>query len=324
MPTSRSNKKRIVITTGDPAGIGPEVTLKALASPKVKGLADFLVVGDRRVLERLAAERGIRCAAPVLDMANVPARGFAYGSARPAFGAAAVQYLDKAVELLRRGEADALVTAPVNKASIVRSGLTGFQGHTEYLADKTGARGVVMMFVGRHLKVTLVTRHIAFRDVPAALTARNIASTIAVTHENLRRLFGIARPRIGVAGLNPHAGEGGLFGREDDRVIAPAVKRMAATLGTVYGPVPGDVIFHDALRGAFDAVVALYHDQGLIPFKMLYFRDGVNMTLGLPFIRTSPDHGTAFDIAGKGIADHVSMVEAVRLAARLAPGRPRC
>ena len=174
-----------------------------------------------------------------------------------------------------------------------------------------------MMFVGDRLKVTLVTRHIPFKDIPASLTAEKIAATIAMTHANLRKLFGVRRPRIGVAGLNPHAGEHGLFGKEDERLIGPVVSRMARKLGGIHGPLPPDVVFYDALHGKYDAVVALYHDQGLIPFKLLHFKDGVNMSLGLPFIRTSPDHGTAFDIAGKGIADPSSMIEAIRLACRL-------
>jgi len=303
---------------GDPAGIGPEVTVKALASRQLTGLADFLVIGDRRVLDRTARSLGVRFAAPVLDLANVPAKLRRYGLSHPALGAASVQYLDTALGLARAGHAAAIVTAPINKASVVSSGLAGFQGHTEYLAEKTASRDVVMMFVGAAFKVTLVTRHIALKDVPRALNAGRIARVISVTHRDLRRLFGIRRPRIAVAGLNPHAGESGLFGTEDERIVAPAVRRARRELGGVEGPIPPDAVFYEALRGRYDAVVALYHDQGLIPFKMLYFRDGVNMSLGLPFIRTSPDHGTAFDIAGKKRADPSSMIEAVRLACRLA------
>lgn len=318
MPISRSNRKRIVITVGDPSGIGPEVALKALANSRVRGLADFFLIGDRRVIDKTGRDMGIRLATPVLDVPNVDLRRFAYGRSRPDFGAAAIEYLDRAVDELARGSAVAVVTAPINKASIIASGLVGFQGHTEYLASKTASRGVVMMFVGERLKVTLVTRHIPLSGVPAALDPRKIALTIEATHRGLRRLFGVRRPRIGVAGLNPHAGESGLFGKEDARLVRPVVARMSRSLGGVYGPLPPDVVFYDALHGKYDAVVALYHDQGLIPFKLLYFKDGVNMTLGLPFIRTSPDHGTAFDIAGKGVADPSSMIEAIRLACRLA------
>lgn len=306
---------------GDPAGIGPEVTLKALASSKVKGLADFLVIGDRRVLERTAGRLRVRMQVPVCAVGEVPASRAVPGRLDPLCGAAAVSYLDEALAFLRRGEAAALVTAPINKEAIVASGIGSFQGHTEYLAEKTGAKGAVMMFVGKRLKVTLVTRHIPFAEVPRAVTAAKITQTVMATHASLRRLFGIRRPSIGVAGLNPHAGENGVFGTEEARVIIPAVRRAARAAGAVYGPLPADVAFYDAYQGKYDAVVALYHDQGLIPFKLLYFRDGVNMTVGLPFIRTSPDHGTAFDIAGKGIADPSSMIEAIRLACRLSTKR---
>jgi len=318
MPISRSSKKNIIITIGDPAGIGPEVTLKALASPKVKALANFLVIGDRRLIDRVSYDLGLRRDIELLDMKNVRAGIFKYGISRPEFGAAAIQYIDKALELLKRRKADGLVTAPVNKASIIASGFRDFQGHTEYLAGHTGSGDVIMMFVGSRLKETLVTRHVAFRDVPKAITTRKIFTTIRVTHKALQKLFKIKNPAIGVAGLNPHAGEGGIFGDEESKIIAPAVKKASRLLGRIYGPISPDVVFYDALNGKYDAVVALYHDQGLIPFKMLHFKDGVNMTLGLPFVRTSPDHGTAFDIAGHGAADPSSMIEAIKLSYRLA------
>lgn len=318
MLISRSNKKSIVITIGDPAGIGPEVTLKALASPKVRGLANFLVIGDGCIMDRVARDMKLRRDIALLDMENVPPGIFKYGISRPEFGRSAVQYIDKAVDLIRLGEASGLVTAPLNKASVIASGMKRFQGHTEYLAEKTGSRNAVMMFVGRRLKETLVTRHIAFKEVPGAITSRKIFDTILITHNGLQKLFKIKRPSIAVAGLNPHAGEGGIFGDEEARIITPAVKRAGRLSGMVSGPIPPDVVFCEALSGKYDAVVAMYHDQGLIPFKMLHFKDGVNMTLGLPFIRTSPDHGTAFDIAGKGKADPSSMIEAIKLACRLA------
>ena len=317
MPTSRSNKPNVVITMGDPSGIGPEVTLKALASPEISGLANFLVIGDRFVIDRTRRRLRIKFNTPLLDLKNVPQANFAYGESRPAFGMAAMQYLDKAVELLGSGEADCLVTAPVNKSSIRAAGFSGFQGHTEYLAAKTASKEYAMMFVGERLKVTLVTRHIALKDVSRSLSTASIYRAIYLTHKYLKEYFGIRRPAIAVAGLNPHAGEKGAFGREESRVIVPAVKRASKALGGVSGPFPPDAIFHSALTGKFDAAIALYHDQGLIPFKLLYFSNGVNLTLGLPFIRTSPDHGTAFEIAGKGAADPSSMIEAVKLACRL-------
>lgn len=291
MPISRSNKPNIVITKGDPSGIGPEVTEKALASPMVKGLANFLVIGGGRSVE--------------------------YGVSRPEFGRSARQYIDTALELLKAGKADALVTAPVNKASIRSSGLKDFEGHTEYLAARTGTKDFAMMFVGERLKITLVTRHIALKDVPRKLSCQAIYRTILLTDAGLKKYFKISSPRIGVAGLNPHAGECGAFGKEEETIIAPAVKKAAGKVKDIKGPIPPDVIFNDCLNGRFDAVVSMYHDQALIPFKLLYFKDGVNLTLGLPFVRTSPDHGTAFDIAGKGIADPSSMIAAIKLACKL-------
>ncbi len=293
MHTSRSGKPRVIITTGDPSGIGPEVIQKALASPKVKRLADFFVIGDAKTSVKLRKSGGY-C------------------------GKLSVQYLDRALAVIAKGEADCLVTGPINKANVRAAGFKDFEGHTEYLAGETITKDYAMMFVGKRMKITLVTRHIALKDVPARLTADKIAAAIRLTHRYLSDHFHIKEPRIAVAGLNPHAGEGGIFGKEEMGIISPAIKKASMTCGKVLGPFPPDVVFADALRGKYDAVIAMYHDQGLIPFKLLYFRDGVNMTIGLPFVRTSPDHGTAFDIAGKGIADPSSMVEAIRLAVRLA------
>ena len=317
MPTSRSSKPRIVITMGDPSGIGPEVTLKALASPKVRGLADFIVVGSAFVIGRLTCDLGIKFTGRLVNIDNVPQKIFAYGRSHPVFGRAAMEYLDKAIDIIVNNGADSLVTAPINKASIKAAGFEGFEGHTEYLAEKTGAKSFAMMFVGKKFKITLVTRHIALKDVPDKLTESKIFSAIELTDRYLKKFFRIRSPRIGVAGLNPHAGENGMFGREEGLVIAPAIRRAAKRIKGIRGPVSPDVIFNAALEGKFDAVVSMYHDQALIPFKLLYFDTGVNLTLGLPFIRTSPDHGTAFDIAGKGVAGHSSMVEAIRLACRL-------
>jgi len=304
---------------GDPSGIGPEVAVKALASRKISRLADFLFVGDRAVIERACRGAGVRLASGIgiVDLANVPRKDFSYGSSRPSYGRASVEYLDRAIDLIRSGRARALVTAPINKGSVISSGLSGFEGHTEYLAEHTGSGNVAMMFVGKKLKATLVTRHIPLGEVSRKLSTRSVLAVIMTTHIYLKKFFGIRSPEIGVAGLNPHAGENGLFGKEEERVIIPAIKAASKKIGGVSGPASPDVIFYDACRGRYDAVVAMYHDQALIPFKLLYFRNGVNLSLGLPFVRTSPDHGTAFDIAGKGIADPASMEEAIRLACRL-------
>jgi len=293
MHTSRSGKPRVIITTGDPSGIGPEITRKALASPKITRLADFLVIGDTKTSLKLRKSPDI-C------------------------GKLSVQYLDRALGVIAKGEADCLVTAPINKANVRAGGLKDFEGHTEYLAGETLTKDYAMMFVGKSMKITLVTRHIALQDAPAKLTFDKIYRAICLTHRCLSGHFHLRDPKIAVAGLNPHAGEGGIFGKEEAAVISPAIRKASLTCGKVFGPFSPDAVFIDALHGKYDAVVAMYHDQGLIPFKLLYFKDGVNMTVGLPFVRTSPDHGTAFDIAGKGIADPSSMIEAIRLAVRLA------
>ncbi|MCM8790397.1 MAG: 4-hydroxythreonine-4-phosphate dehydrogenase PdxA [Candidatus Omnitrophica bacterium] len=310
-------KPRVLVTIGDPSGVGPEVTLKSLASPKVAGLADFLVIGDGFVIDNVCRKTSLKLRAELRDLRNVPRRHFSYGKVSASFGRASVEYLDEAIRLLKSGKADALVTAPVNKSSIHLAGVRGFLGHTEYLASNTGSVKFAMMFVGKALKVTLVTRHIALKDVSRKLTSASIRSAIELTDKYLREYFGVRHPRIGVAGLNPHAGESGAFGNEEKSVIAPAVELAQKKIRYVIGPLPPDIIFHDAFEGRFDAVVAMYHDQALIPFKLLYFDRGVNLTIGLPFIRTSPDHGTAFDIAGKFTADPSSMVEAIKLACRL-------
>jgi 4-hydroxythreonine-4-phosphate dehydrogenase len=302
---------------GDPSGIGAEVTLKALASPKIKGLADFLIIGDSFVLERTAKILGCKICANILDMANVPEKYFAYGRSSMTFGRASMQYLDMALELIAAGSAEALVTAPVNKASIKSDGFAGFQGHTEYIAEKFGVKNFAMMFFGDGLKAVPVTRHIALKTVAKALTTDLIYRTIELADNFLKEHFRIKRPRIAVCGLNPHAGESGAFGNEEADIIIPAIKRAARSSVNVYGPLPADAVFYDALKKKYDVVIAMYHDQALAPFKMLYFSSGVNLTLGLPFIRTSPDHGTAFNIAGKGAADPGSMIEAIKLACSL-------
>lgn len=318
MPISRSNKPNIVITMGDPSGVGPEVTLKALASPKVKGLANFLLIGDGSVIARLKKDAGLVLNERLLDLSNVSGKRFVYGRCDAGFGASSMQYIDSALELLEAGAADALVTAPVNKSAIRLAGYRGFEGHTEYLAGKSGTKDFAMMFVGPRLKIALVTRHIALKDVSSELSVNVIYRTICLAQECLKKYFGIASPRIAVCGLNPHAGENGAFGNEEGRIIVPAIRKASRHIKRIAGPVSPDAVFGLALAGRFDCVISMYHDQALIPFKMLYFDSGVNLTLGLPFIRTSPDHGTAFDIAGKGIANPASMIEAVKLACRLA------
>ncbi|MFC1590614.1 4-hydroxythreonine-4-phosphate dehydrogenase PdxA [Candidatus Omnitrophota bacterium] len=338
MRTSRSGKVPIVIITiGHPTGIGPEVTLKALSDKKIASAGKFLLVGDRMPIESILRRLGMRVpywvidgedfnkrslrpgTVLLLDTGNMPRRPLPYGSGDPAFGKPSVEYVSKAVKLLRSGIGDALVTAPIHKASAGKAGFR-FAGHTEYLAHLTKTKKFAMMLIGGMLKVTLVTRHVPLKEVSAAISEKAVREAIEMTHDTLLKKFKIRSPRIGVAGLNPHAGEGGMLGKEE-RAIEKAIAGSSRKIGNLIGPRPPDVIFHEAYSGQYDAVVAMYHDQGLIPLKMLYFKTGVNLTLGLPFIRTSPDHGTALEIAGRGIADPDSMKEAIKLACSLAGSR---
>lgn len=286
---------RVALTVGDPAGIGPEIVAKAAADPRVRDVCTPIVYE--------------------------PASGepFAPGVLDARAGRAAYDVIVRAVQDARAGVVDAIATAPVNKESFRLAGLP-WAGHTDLLAHLTGAPQVAMMFHSDVLRVVLATIHIPLAEVPRAITAEAMARTIRLTAAELPR-FGVAAPRIGVAGLNPHAGEHGLFGHEEATAIEPAVAACRAEGIDVSGPFPGDTLFVRAARGEFDVVVACYHDQGLIPVKLLAFGQAVNVTLGLPIIRTSVDHGTAFDIAGRGTADPGSLIAAVRLAATLAAGR---
>lgn len=290
---------------GDPFGIGPEVIVKALSDKNISRLARISVVGDLSVIGKIAKRLRLKINFPILDITS------------SSYKKSPIEYIDKALSIIKSGGSMALVTAPINKYSIRMAGLKNFQGHTEYLASKTATKDFVMMLVGRKLKVSLVTRHMALKDVARSISTDSVYKTIMLTAHYMRKYFRITNPRIGVAGLNPHAGDNGLFGSEESKIILPAVKKALKRVNNILGPIPPDSIFYEALAGKLDAVVAMYHDQGLAPFKMLYFKNGVNLTLGLPFIRTSPDHGTAFDIAGKGIADPTSMKEAILLACRL-------
>jgi len=317
---------------GDPSGIGPEVIAKAFAAQRPALRRRFLVLGDSSIMSGAKAAlklpltlNRMRTFSPssmkegamnLIDFENVPRQGFSYGCEDRRYGKASVEYMDAALDLLGHGKASALVTGPVNKSSITRSGIAFF-GHTEYMAEKTKTKRFAMMLLGGRLRVTLVTRHVALKDVSRILSIDLICRAIELTYEALTTYFGIASPTIGVAGVNPHAGDFGLFGTEEEDVVIPAIRRASRRIAGLCGPRPPDAIFYEAHRNKYDAVVAMYHDQGLIPLKMLYFDEGVNLTLGLPFIRTSPDHGTAFDIAGRGIASSRSMCEAMKLALEL-------
>ncbi|MDD5679676.1 MAG: 4-hydroxythreonine-4-phosphate dehydrogenase PdxA [Candidatus Omnitrophica bacterium] len=328
MPTSLSSKPSLVLTMGDPAGIGPEIILKALAKPAVKNLANYIIVGDLKILNKTKSilnKYRIPCLNDlsqinILDLKNVPMSGFCFGKEKAVYGRASIEYIKKAFELIEQGIADGMVTAPINKSAVRKSGFP-FPGHTEYLASLAGVKNFVMMLSGGPLKVSLVTRHIRLRDVSEKLTTRDISNTIALTLRALKTDFGITDPRVGVCALNPHASDGGMFGDEEKEIVSPAV-RIFRNSG-VQGPFPADALFYDAYNGRFDCVICLYHDQGLIPLKMVARDSGVNITLGLGFVRTSPDHGTAFDIAGKGKADPRSMEIAIKTAANMALNRKK-
>jgi 4-hydroxythreonine-4-phosphate dehydrogenase len=295
MNRATDRKPRVAITVGDPAGIGPEVAGRAAADPSVLEVCEPVIYGP--------PEEAV----------------FPPGVLSAQAGRAAHDAIVRAVSDARRGVVDAIATAPINKEAFRLAGLP-WAGHTDLLAHLTGAGRVAMMFYSDALCVVLATVHMPLVEVPRALTRESLEATIALTAGELP-WFGVSAPRIGVAGLNPHAGEHGLFGDEEGRVMTPAIAACRARGIDVSGPFPADSIFVRAVRGEFDVIVACYHDQGLIPVKLLAFGQAVNVTLGLPIVRTSVDHGTAFDIAGKGVADPGSMIAAVRLAARLAGQR---
>lgn len=318
MRISRSGKKVLVITAGDPSGVGPEVILKSLARLKPFKKIIPVVIGDRAVFRKYETmlKAPLPRQADFVDAEALRDADFRPGMVCRRYGDAAMQYLALGVSVVQKCNGAALVTAPINKESINKAGFK-FAGHTEYLSRVTNSNRTTMMLVGGPLRVSLVTRHVPLKKVANYLTGEKIILAIENTHCALKKLFRITRPRIGVTALNPHAGEGGILGAEEKRLISPAVKYTRKRIKGITGPLPADTLFYRAYNGGLDAVVCMYHDQALIPLKMVAFDKGVNLTLGLPFIRTSPDHGTGFDIAGRGKADPSSMIEAIKLAARL-------
>ena len=310
----------IAVTMGDPAGIGPEVLLKALADPDVAPLADWVVVGDRYILELAEISTGVPLGNVRLHDTGAIAsyEDFAFGMLDARCGAAAVEYVRVSTELCLSGAAEAMVTAPLNKEAVTLNGML-FSGHTEFIAELCGATESRMLLASDRLATVHVSTHIPLRHA-CELDTRRILRTIELGHDAMK-LLGFAAPRIAVCGLNPHAGEHGLFGDEDEQHIAPAIRAAQAAGIDCSGPHAGDTVFLQAARGAYDLVVAMYHDQGHIPMKLIDFEGTVNISLGIPIIRTSVDHGTAFDIAGKNLADARSMKQAMRLAARMAIAR---
>lgn len=310
----------IGITMGDPAGIGPEILIKALQDRSVTSSCHPLVFGDRAILERDAGLLNLPCGFEIIEVSHLNPADILYGKPVPAGGTAMARCIIEAVAMAKDGKIDAVVTAPISKTVLHDAGYS-YPGHTEMLAELTGTKDVVMMLAGDTLRVVLVTIHCAYMDVSKQLTSEKILKTITITHESLKKVLGGKNPRLAVAGLNPHAGEGGLFGDEEKNLIAPAVAEACKLGIDAVGPAPPDTLFYYAARGRYDAVVCMYHDQGLIPLKLLHFDTGVNVTLGLPIIRTSVDHGTAYDIAGQGIASPASMVSAIKMAVQMTGSR---
>lgn len=331
-------RRTIVITSGDPKGIGPEIIVKALSSKPIYDLHDdfnFLTIGPAEPMNRIARliDAANKSGAPlngdfnpvILKNAEIPPESgrniFLYEPAPANQSRGGLEYILAAIEIMKSNPSGALVTGPVSKEAITKTGIS-FAGHTELLSQKTLRRKVTMMFATPKFKVSLVTRHIAYKKVLLYLTTDRIVSTIEQTAEGLRKYFNIAQPRIAVCGLNPHAGEGRTFGNEEVKIIEPAVKLARQHKIRCSGPFPADSAFYRAVKNEFDAVVALYHDQGLIPIKTMSFDEAVQVTLGLPFIRTSPAHGVAYDIAGQGVANPDSMIEAIKMAAAMARQTP--
>jgi 4-hydroxythreonine-4-phosphate dehydrogenase len=326
------------VTLGDPAGIGPEVAVRAALHARVRRFCRPVLLGDvrivRKVLEGLKIYLDLRTLESpeeiqsikhkkrtarlcVLDLGKADPGKIQVGQISPQAGQAAYDWVMTGTGLAMDGIIDCLVTAPLNKEAVIKSGVEGFQGHTEVLARISKAPRHAMMLAGGGLRVVLVTTHVAIKEVSEKLSQQLILDKIELTHEFLGNQ-GIPMPRIAVAALNPHGGEHGVFGNEEGRIIEPAIKEAAQKGIPVIGPLPADTLFARHKREPFDAIVVMYHDQGLIPLKLLSFGKGVNVTLGLPFVRTSPDHGTAFDLAGKGMSDPRSMIEALCLAGTLA------
>jgi|SRR6056297_795098 len=317
----------IAMTCGEPAGIGPEIAAKAW--DVLRGTLPFLWIGDPSHLppgtpaETVGSpDEALRVASRALPVLShpfpAPARP---GAPAPENAAEVIAAIARGVDLAMSGAISALCTAPIHKKALKDGAGFAYPGHTEYLAALAGVDRVVMMLACPELRVVPATIHIPVADVPAALTRALLMDTIRITHAALRRDFGLDAPRIAVAGLNPHAGEGGAMGREEIEVIQPAIRALRAEGMAVEGPLPGDTMFHAAARARYDVAVAMYHDQALIPIKTIDFAGGVNVTLGLPFVRTSPDHGTAFDIAGRGMAEPTSLIAALRLAGQMAAAR---
>ncbi|MBI5903630.1 MAG: 4-hydroxythreonine-4-phosphate dehydrogenase PdxA [Deltaproteobacteria bacterium] len=312
-------KPVIAVTMGDPAGVGPEIILKALNSRRIRRICSPVVVGDSGVLRLVATKLGLKPLkeSEVIGVSSIDVKRLRPGRPTKESSRAMISYIERSVRMAMDNDVAAMVTAPISKEAARLAGF-GFPGHTEFIAHLTGTKDFRMMLGGEGLKVVLVTIHVALKEVPRLVTSASVFKTIKITDGAFKE-YGFKRPRIAVAGLNPHAGEAGMFGDEEKKAIAPAVKRARALGIDAVGPMPPDTVFYRAVRKKeFDCVVCMYHDQGLGPLKLLHFEDGVNATLGLPIIRTSVDHGTAYDIAWKGVANPDSLIAAIEMAVDMA------
>ncbi|AWZ21036.1 4-hydroxythreonine-4-phosphate dehydrogenase [Roseovarius sp. TM1035] len=317
----------IALSCGEPAGIGPEIA--AAAWDRLRGALPFFLIGDPAHLPPGTpiaqitdpAEASAACATALPVLAHAFDGPLTLGTPNPAHARGVIDVIARGVDLVQSGAASALCTAPIHKQALQDGAGFAFPGHTEFLAHLAGVGRVVMMLASDQLRVVPTTIHIPLKDVPQALTPDLLEETIRITHAALIRDFGLSAPRLAIAGLNPHAGEGGKMGREEIEVIAPVISRLRAQGFDLRGPLSADTMFHASARATYDAAVCMYHDQALIPIKTLDFDRGVNVTLGLPFIRTSPDHGTALDIAGQGRANPTSLIEALKLAQTMGEAR---
>ncbi|MEW6067639.1 MAG: 4-hydroxythreonine-4-phosphate dehydrogenase PdxA [Nitrospirota bacterium] len=321
--------KRLAITMGDPGGIGPEIIIKALSFPEIADYCDPVIIGDASVMEEIlmilklpfelkiikTSDKFMHKTGTINLIDSGIIKKFRKNKSTAEGGYACANYIKKAVELALNKKVDGIVTSPISKEALKMAGFR-WNGHTEMISDLTKTKDYAMMLVGGPLRVILVTIHTALKNVPSLITIQKVLKTIRLANKACGMLR-IKKPKIAVAGLNPHAGEGGIFGDEEIKKIIPAIKEAKKEGIPVSGPYPPDTIFNKAYKGEVDIVVCMYHDQGLIPLKMIAFEKGVNVTVGLPFIRTSPDHGTAYDIAWKGIANPSSMIEAIKLATKL-------
>lgn len=310
--------KKVAITLGDPAGIGPEVVLKAISKKEISTLCKPIIIGDIAVIEEAINKLSLNIDIKDIELINIDFikdRYFQKNKPNAQCGMASVRYIKKAVELALNKMVDAIVTAPISKESWKLAGFI-WPGHTELLAELTETKDYAMMFYSDRLKLLLSTIHVALKDVPDLIKKERILKTILLA-KRACDMMGMEDPKIAVAGLNPHAGESGMFGDEEIKEIIPAINEAYEFGIPVFGPYPADTLFYKAYNGEFDMIISMYHDQGLVPLKMIAFDKAVNVTIGLPIVRTSPDHGTAFDIAWKGVANPSSMIEAIKLAVRL-------